>query len=127
MNFQEKVFEATADLRARAFSLANVALTRARTRAELAAKRVEKLKGSLATLSVAGRELNKVARQHASRFVKQNVGVAVDAGKDVSAIARSTYATIARGSINAKATKARKGPARKRATVVARKRTAKAA
>ncbi len=54
------------------------------------------LKGSFATLTVAGRELNKVARRHAARFVKENSTIAVDAGKDVSALARTTYATLAK-------------------------------
>ena len=95
MNFQEKLFETTAELRTRAAALANVAVARARTRAELAAKRVEALKGSFATLTVAGREFNKVARRHAVRFVKENSTIAVEAGKDVSALARTTFATLA--------------------------------
>jgi hypothetical protein len=94
MSLQEKVFEATADLRTRALALANAALTQARARADVAAKRVGTLKVSLATLSTAGRELNKVARQHAVRFVKQNSAIALDAGKDVSALARSTLASL---------------------------------
>jgi len=121
MNFQEKVFEATADLRTRALALANAALTQARARADVAAKRVETLKGSLATLSTARRELRKVARQHAARFVKQNSAIAVEAGKDVSALARTTFATLS-GAPKAKAKRAT------RTTRVTRKRaTAKAA
>lgn len=76
MNFQEKMFETTAGLRA------------------LAAKRVQVLKGSLATLTVAGRELNKVARRHAVRFVKENSSIAVEAGRDVSALAQTTYTSL---------------------------------
>jgi hypothetical protein len=96
MNFQEKVFEATADLRARAI------------------KRAEVLKGSLTALTIAGRELNKVARRHAQRFVKENSTLAVEASKDVTALARSTYATLAKRP--AATHKARKAPAaRKRA------------
>ena len=78
MNFQEKMFETTADLRARAAALANVAVTTARARAQVAAKRVDALKGSFAALTVAGRELNKVARRHAVRFVKENSTIAVE-------------------------------------------------
>ena len=116
MNFQEKLFETTADLRARAGALANEALATARARAEIAAKRVVVLKSSLATLTVAGRELNKVARRHAARFLKENSTIAVDAGKDVSALARSTYATLSKRAAAAPRT-ARKAPAaRKRAT-----------
>jgi hypothetical protein len=96
MNLQERVFEATADLRSRALALANAALNQARARAEVAVERVGTLKASLATLSTAGRELNKVARQHGVRFVKQNSAIALDAGKDVSALARSTFATLSR-------------------------------
>ena len=123
MNFQEKVFEATADLRARAATLASTALTEARARADLD-RRVKSLKVSLATLSTAGRKLNQVAREHGARFVKQNSSLALAAGKDVSAIARSAYATLAAGprakpARTAKATKARKAPARKRTSAKA--------
>ena len=118
MNFQEKLFETTAELRTRAAALANVAVATARTRAEVAAKRVEALKGSFATLSVAGRELNKVARRHALRFVKENSNIAVEAGKDVSALARTTYATLA---------KRPQAPKKARRASVSRKRAAKAA
>jgi hypothetical protein len=114
MNFQEKVLETTADIRARAAAIADVALTTARARAEVAAKRVNGLKGSFAVLTVAGRELNKVARRHAVRFVKENSSIAANAGKDVSALARSTFATLTQ---RAAPTKTRKTPAvRKRAT-----------
>ena len=112
MNFQEKVFETTAELRARAAALASVAVTTARARAEVAAKRISGLKGSVEALTLAGREFNKVARRHAARFVKENTSIAANAGKDVSALARSTYATLTRRA----APKARKVPgARKRA------------
>jgi hypothetical protein len=118
MNLQERIFEATADLRTRALALANATLTQARARADVAVKRMGTVKVSLST---AGRELNKVARQHAVRFVKQNSAIALDAGKDVSALARSTFATLS-GS---------PGPKSKRATRVVRatrkRATAKAA
>ena len=101
MNFQEKMLETTAALRVRA------------------AKRVDVLKGSLAALTVAGRELNKVARRHAARFVKENSTLAVSAGKDVSALARTTFATLSkRPAVPQKARKAvsaRKRPVRKAA------------
>jgi hypothetical protein len=113
MNFQEKLLESTADLRARAAAIANVAVTTARTRAKLAAKQIVVLKGSFGALTIAGREFNKVARRHAARFVKENSTIAVSAGKDVSALARTTYATLTQ---RAAAPKARKSPAtRKRA------------
>jgi hypothetical protein len=111
MNFQEKVLEATADLRSRAAVLASAALKTAQARAGAAAKRVEGLKGSLATLNAAGRELNKVARHHAARFVKENSTIATAAGKDVSSLARGTIATLAKRPATKKA---RKPVARKR-------------
>jgi hypothetical protein len=95
MNFQEKVLEATADLRSRAALLAAEALKTARVRVGETAKRVD-LKASLATLSVASRELNKVARRHAARFVRENSTIVVAAGKDVSALARTTYASLSK-------------------------------
>jgi hypothetical protein len=84
MNFQEKLFETTAHLRTRA--------------ADLAAKRVHALKGSFEALTVAGREFNQVARRHATRFVKANSTLAAEAGKDVSMLARATFATLAKSS-----------------------------
>ena len=115
MNFQEKLFETTADLRTRAAALATVAVATARARADVAVKRIDGLKGSLGVLAVAGRELNKVARRHAVSFVSENSTIAAGARKDVSSLARNTYSTLAgkRGAVKAKA---RKAPAaRKRA------------
>jgi hypothetical protein len=76
MAFPNKVIETTADLRARA------------------GKRVEDLKISLGMLKLAGRELNKVARRHASRFFEQNSSLVRDAGKDVSSLARATFSQL---------------------------------
>jgi hypothetical protein len=95
MNFREKLFETTADLRSRAAALATVAVATARARADVAVKRVEGLRGTLDVLSVAGREFNKVARRHVVRFVKENSTIAADARKDVSSLARSAYSTLA--------------------------------
>jgi hypothetical protein len=116
MNFQEKVFDATVDLRSRAAELADEALKTARAQAGIAAKHVEVLKGSLMTLTVASREFNKVARRHAARFLKDNSTLAVAAGKDVSALARSTFASLAKRPV---AKKARKPAARKRSAAKA--------
>jgi len=114
MNFQETLFESTAALRARAATLANAALTTVRARARVAAKRVDGLKGSFEALTVAGREFNKVARRHAMRFVKENSAIGIEAGRDVSALARTTYVTLAKRT--AAPQKARKAPgSRKRA------------
>ena len=112
MNFQEKLLETTADLRARAFSFANAALPRARSRLSA---RVNVLKHSLATLSVAGRELNKVARVHTARFVKENSAIATKASRDVSALARSAYATLTKVEAAPKAKARQPRAARKRA------------
>jgi hypothetical protein len=116
MNFQEKLFETSAELRSRMQAIANTALERARLRAEATARRAEKLKGSIAILNTAGRELNKVARRHAVRFVEQNSMLASQVRDDVSKLARSTITTLTRL------------PAKKpRKTTVARKRARKAA
>jgi hypothetical protein len=88
MNFQEKMFENTAQLRDRAAAFATMAIASASARAKAAAMHVQVLRGSLG-------EFNKVARRHAARFVKTNSSLAVDATKDVSALARATYATLA--------------------------------
>jgi hypothetical protein len=117
MNFQEKMFEATTDLRTRALSLADAAIKRARGRAEVAAKRVKGLKSSLAVLTVAGRELNKVTRRHVARFVKESSTIAKDASKDVAAVARSTYTSLAkRNATKSKTTRARKSAATRKRT-----------
>lgn len=95
MNFQEKLLEASAELRARATAFTQSALDLARARTVRAVGRVDVLKGSIATLSDASRAFNKVAQRHATRFVKENSELALAAGKDVSALARTTYATLA--------------------------------
>ena len=116
MNFQEKMLESTADLRARAAAIANVAVTTARARAEVAAKRVNGLKGSFAALTIAGREFNKVARHHAIRFVKQNSTLASEVRDDVSALARSTFASLtAKPAATTRKASPRKASPRKRA------------
>lgn len=110
MNFQEKLLEASAELRTRAAALAASALETARSRANLTSKRIS-------VLNVAGRELNKVARRHVVRFVKQNSTLATAVRKDVSELARTTYASLA----------PRTAPKKTRRATTARKRTTKAA
>ena len=117
MNFQEKLMEASTDLRARAAALATFAIGNARVQADLAAKRATRLKISLAVLNGAGRELNKVARRHVTRLVKQNSIIAAEVRRDVTSLAQSTYASLTR---HPAPKKARRAPA-------ARKRAAKAA
>ena len=112
MNFQEKLFESSAELRERAQAFANSAIASARIQADQAAKRVEKLKGSFNVLNSAGREFNKVARRHAIRCVKQNSTLASEVRDDVSALARSTFASL---TAKPAAAKARKAAPRKRA------------
>ena len=112
MNFQEKLFESTADLRARAETIAQMAAKRAE-------QRLETLRGSFDVLNTAGREFNKVARRHAIEFVKQNSSIAAQVRDDVSTLARSTFASLTRKPAVRKARTARKAglaaPARKRA------------
>src|SRR5690349_21464320 len=116
MNFQSKVFEKTAEIRTRATAFARMATLEARARAAKAADRLEELKGPLATLQSTGRELNKVARRHVSRFVTENSAIARAAGKDVSVLARSAYAQLTKPA-TAKTRKPRKSTAvRKRAS-----------
>jgi hypothetical protein len=121
MNFQEKLVEKTEDLRARAAVLAARAVDSARSRVADIAQRAEGLKGSLTTLKGAGMELGLVARRHVSRFVKENSAIALEAGKDVGAIARGTLDQLQRKQAAA-------APARKaRKPAVARKRSSRKA
>jgi hypothetical protein len=115
MNFQEKLFETTADIRSRAEAIAHAALQTARQRADVAAKRVKDLRGSIAVLNGAGREFNKVARRHATRFVKENSAIASQVRDDVSALALSTLQSLTKGPVRKTSRKAapRKRAARK--------------
>jgi len=112
MNLQEKLMEASAELRARAAALTDAAIKAAREQADDAVTRVAGLRKSLTVLNAARGKFRKVARQHASRFVKQNSPLFAAVRKDVSDIARSTYQTLTTG----EAPKARRArAARKRA------------
>jgi hypothetical protein len=123
MNFQEKLFEATAQLRTRAEALAQAAVDTTRSRADIAARRVDGLRKSLAVLNDAGRQFNQVARRHASRFVKQNSPLVAAVRKDVSQLARTTFTSLTQ---RAAVKKARK-PAAARRRATAGKRSARAA
>jgi hypothetical protein len=123
MNLQDRILESTAQLRARALTLGQAALITARERAGIAASRVEKrvgtLKSSLTTLGIAGRELEKVARRHGAKFVKENATLVQAARKDVTSLAQSTFDAIAkRSATGTKQTRkpAASKPARKTAT-----------
>jgi hypothetical protein len=94
MNLQEKLFENATDLRMRAASVANAAIGRTRTRAKLAASRIDGLKGTFGVLTLAVRELNKVARRHTQSFLRENAAIAVDARNDVAALARKAYSSM---------------------------------
>jgi hypothetical protein len=117
MNLQEKMLEASTELRARAAAFAASALQSARRRARLT-KRLEELQKSITVLAGARRAFGKVARRHVSQFVKQNSTIASAVSKDVAGLARSTYASLSRRQPATR--KARRAPA-------ARRRTAKAA
>jgi len=110
MNFQEKLLETAADLRNRATEFAQAAVDTARTQAGIAAERAEKLKKPLGVLNQAGRELNHVARRHGAQFIRQNSSLAARVRDDVTALARTTFASLQKGA----AAKARKTSARKR-------------
>jgi hypothetical protein len=116
MNFQEKLLEASAELRTRAAALAASTVEIARSRAKLHT-RVEDLKKSISVLNGARLELRKVAGRHASHFVKQNSTLVSAVRKDVTDLARSTFASLSKRPV---ARKARRAP-------VARKRSVKAA
>jgi len=124
MNFQEKIVDATADLRARAESLAQAAFDTARTRAGVAASKVRGFRKSLAVLNDAGRQLNQVARRHASRFVKQNSPLVAAVREDVSQLARATISSL---STRQRTKKARKPSAVRKPATRSGKRAAKAA
>jgi hypothetical protein len=113
MNFQSKVIETTTNLRAQIYALADTAMDATRARAAETAQRAGSLKGTFATLRLAGGQLGKVARRHVSRLVEQNSSLVVDAGKDFSALARATYAQLARRD-TVTARKPRKTTSRKR-------------
>jgi hypothetical protein len=83
MNFQSKLVETTTNFRAQVSALAVTAMN-------------DSLKATFATLRLAGGQLGKVARRHVSRLVEQNSSLVVDAGKDFSALARATFAQLAR-------------------------------
>jgi hypothetical protein len=120
MNFQERLIEATSVLATRAGAFATTALDAVRERADGSVKRLDAVKGSLGALGIAGRELRRVARRHASRFVKQNSALAKAAGSEFGTIARATYASLARARQPAKsaarARKPRAAAARRRAS-----------
>jgi hypothetical protein len=111
MNFQEKLFESTADLRARA------------------GQRIETLRGSFDVLNTASREFNKVARRHAIEFVKQNSNIAAQVRDDVSTLARTTFASLTRKPTARTASKAGRARTSNKAGLAApaRKRARKAA
>jgi hypothetical protein len=96
MNLQSKVLQTADRLRRQAVIIATAAWASAVDRAEVALKRATRLRGSVATLTDAGRELNKVTRAHTLRFIRDNSELARDAGKDISALARSTFVTLNR-------------------------------
>ena len=84
MNIQEKLLFASAELRTRAAALATAARNAAQDRTRL-----------IGVLDGARREFSNVTRRHAERFVKQNSALARAVRKDVSQLARATYASLA--------------------------------
>ena len=94
MNFQDKTVETVADFGAGVRIAATRAVRLARAQAAQVTRGFDRLQPSLQALQSAGLELNQVARRHLSRFVKENVVIAQEAGSDVAALARSTYARL---------------------------------
>jgi hypothetical protein len=119
MNFQEKLLESAAEIRTRATTLAAAAVGTARDRANVAARRARELQGSLSLLRSAGLQLGDVARRHVGRLVSENRAIAVDAGRDLTALARSTYSTLAGAMVTDPGTKVR-APRKKKTTRVRR-------
>jgi hypothetical protein len=118
MNLQYKVFESAAVLAERAAALANATAAKVRERAIKAGDKAG-LSKTLAQLKVAGGELQKIAFQHGTRFVKENASIAQAAGKDLTDLTRSVYSQFAQKQKPArqgrKPASARKRPARKAA------------
>jgi hypothetical protein len=83
MNFQRKLREVSADVRARTV------------------EGIGRLNASLQMIGGAGRELGRLARRHGERFVKQNGNLASAVGQDLSRVARSTYDSLAQRSARA--------------------------
>jgi hypothetical protein len=110
MNFQEKLFENATYLRTRAAALAATAIATSRARAKVAVNRIDGLKGTFGVVTLAGRELNQVARRHATSFLRKNAAIAADARKDVSTLVRKTYSSLHATPTAVKA-KRRKAPA----------------
>jgi hypothetical protein len=115
MNFQEKLIESAGDIRARAATLAAGAVEAARENVTLAAQRARDLRGSLTLIRSAGLELGGVARRHVSRLVSENRAIAIEAGRDLTALARSTYAMLANTVATDHGTKVR-APRKKKTT-----------
>jgi hypothetical protein len=119
MNLQEKVFEVAADVRARASAFVHATYASALERADDALARTTKLKGPIAVLKTAGRELRKVARAHGRRFFVENISIARAAREDVSALARSALASLKYRGVRAKSKTLRKRLVTKRAVKAA--------
>jgi hypothetical protein len=78
MNLQEKMIETTAEFRVRAAALASAAVETAR-------------------------DLDKVARRHGGRFIVENRAIALEAGKDLGLLFRSTFASFTNREANSRA------------------------
>lgn len=117
MNLRDKAFETASDFRNRALAFADAAVATARERASLTPEVRTRLESSMTALKLAGRQLRKVAGLHAAKFVEQNSSLVRAAGKDVSALARSTFQQFKQDAVvrkPRKATATRKRPVRAR-------------
>jgi hypothetical protein len=121
MNFQEKLLETAAQVRARAGAVAAMAADTAREGATVALRRAKGLRGSLTLLKSAGQEFGDVARRHVGRLVSENRAIAVEAGRDLTALARSAYSTLATSAQTGRGTKV--SASRKKKTTRVRRKT----
>ncbi len=111
MKFQEEVIESAAIFTQKAAEIATAVARRARAKAARVAQDVD-LNQKLVEIRATGVTLGKIAREHGTRFVRQNAAIASSARKDLGELARSAFANFAR--TEKPAPRARKSATRKR-------------
>jgi len=97
MNFQEKLTDLAQRVRSNPAAFASAAAAAARRRLEAGQRRMHVLRKSFDVLNSAGQEFGQVTRHHANRLMKQNSPLLAAAGKDISALARTTFRTLVDG------------------------------
>jgi predicted amidohydrolase YtcJ len=114
MIFQQTFTEGSSMVRTRAAAFFTAAFESAYSRLTASAKRAGGFQAAISSFTVASRALNKVARRHALRLVKENSAIARAAGKDIGTIARTTVASLTRKKAPAPGRKPRIAKARTR-------------